>query len=262
MIPRADIAEWREHVHWKNDNQVEQDLILSRVLVQLFNNPVISEKLLFRGGTALHKLFLTPPARYSEDIDLVQKEAAAIGDIMGIMRKIMNPFLGKPKTKQKKGNVMFVYKVNSETAPFVPLRVKVEINTREHFNVYGLIKKKFNIKSRWFSGECKIGTYSLEELLATKLRALYQRSKGRDLFDLWYGLKYGKADELKIISAFKKYMDFDGLSITPDLFRKNLEEKLKDPGFLNDTVLILHPDFKYNPGNAYESVLTGIIDSI
>lgn len=262
MIPRADIAEWREKVKWKSDNQVEQDLILSRVLVMLFNNPLIADKLLFRGGTALHKLFLAPPVRYSEDIDLVQKEAAGIGDIMGTIRKLINPLLGIPKTKQKKGNVVFVYKVNPETAPFTPLRIKIEINTREHFNVYGHIEKRFNIKSRWFAGECKIMTYNLEELLATKFRALYQRSKGRDLFDLWYGLECGEVAELKIISAFKKYMNFSGSNITADLFRQNLEEKLKDPGFLNDAVLILRPDIKYDQVAAYDVVHTRLINNI
>lgn len=262
MIPKADIAEWRDHIKWKSDTQVEQDLILSRILVILFNNPLISQKLVFRGGTALHKLFLTPPVRYSEDIDLVQKEPEGIGETMGTLRKILNPLLGNPKTKQKQGGVTFIYKVKSEIPPAAPLRIKIEINTREHFSVYDIIEKKFNVQSRWFSGECNIVTYSLEELLASKLRALYQRSKGRDLFDLWYGLEYGKANESQIISAFKRYMEFSGSKITIQLFRENLEEKLKNPLFLNDTAPILHPDFEYHPKTAYECVISRIINNI
>ena len=262
MIPKADITEWRDHSKWKSDTQVEQDLILSRILVILFDNPFISQTLVFRGGTALHKLFLTPPVRYSEDIDFVQKETEGIGETMGTIRKILNPLLGKPKTKQKKGGVIFIYKVNSEIPPVAPLRIKIEINTREHFSVYDIIEKKFNVKSRWFSGECNIATFSLEELLATKLRALYQRSKGRDLFDLWYGLEYGKANESKIIPAFKKYMDFSDSKITAQLFRENLEEKLKNPLFLNDTTPILHPDFEYSQKTAYECVISRIINNI
>ena len=42
------------------------------------------------------------------------------------------------------------------------------------------------VDSEWFSGSGTIITYRLEELMATKLRALYQRRKGRDLFDLWF----------------------------------------------------------------------------
>ena len=40
--------------------------------------------------------------------------------------------------------------------------------------------------SPWFTGATDIITYELDELMATKLRALYQRRKGRDLFDIWY----------------------------------------------------------------------------
>ena len=53
---------------WPDDIQVEQDLILSRILMEIFSDPFLNKELAFRGGTALHKLFFSPPARYSEDI--------------------------------------------------------------------------------------------------------------------------------------------------------------------------------------------------
>jgi predicted nucleotidyltransferase component of viral defense system len=57
-----------------------------------------------------------------------------------------------------------------------------------------LKKHKFSVENQWFSGDCEITTYYLEELLGTKLRALYQRRKGRDLFDLWKALTTQKPD--------------------------------------------------------------------
>ncbi len=63
------------------------------------------------------------------------------------------------------------------------MRLKIEINTREHFNVLRLKKIACKVENSWFSGECMLTGYELEELLGTKLRALYQRRKGRDLFD-------------------------------------------------------------------------------
>ncbi len=57
------------------------------------------------------------------------------------------------------------------------MKLKIEINTREHFNVLGLKKIPFKVKNTWFSGECHLISYELEELLATKLRALYQRKR-------------------------------------------------------------------------------------
>ncbi len=78
MIPRDYITEWRSEAPWIEDSQVEQDLVISRALVEMFSNPLVAQSLAFRGGTALYKLYLTPAARYSEDIDLVQIEAEEV----------------------------------------------------------------------------------------------------------------------------------------------------------------------------------------
>lgn len=65
MIPQAWITEWRSQAPWVDDAQVEQDLIISRALVEIFSDPSLRESLAFRGGTALYKLYLTPAAGYS-----------------------------------------------------------------------------------------------------------------------------------------------------------------------------------------------------
>jgi hypothetical protein len=79
MIPKAHITAWRVQAPLLADAQVEQDLIISRAIVELFRVPEIASSLVFRGGTALYKLYLDPPARYSEDIDLVQARPEPIG---------------------------------------------------------------------------------------------------------------------------------------------------------------------------------------
>ena len=76
MIPNIFIQNWSNHVKWQTSAQIEQDLIISRALVDLYNDPHIKDALVFRGGTALNKLFINPPSRYSEDIDFVQKNAS------------------------------------------------------------------------------------------------------------------------------------------------------------------------------------------
>lgn len=65
MIARPYIAKWQEHSPWKDLAQVEQDLIISRVLVEIFSDDFLREHLAFRGGTAMHKLYLNPAPRYS-----------------------------------------------------------------------------------------------------------------------------------------------------------------------------------------------------
>ena len=63
MIARAAITAWRGTAPWPEDAQVEQDLVLSRALVELFGRPSVAEHVAFRGGTALHKLYFDPPGR-------------------------------------------------------------------------------------------------------------------------------------------------------------------------------------------------------
>ncbi len=100
MIPRDYITEWREHAPWSEDFQVEQDLIISRALVEMFSDSVLSEGLAFRGGTALYKLYLTPPARYSEDIDLIQVRPGPFGPLMDGLRNVLDPWLGDERLGQ------------------------------------------------------------------------------------------------------------------------------------------------------------------
>ncbi len=92
MIPRDYITEWRATAPWVQDFQVEQDLVISRALVDIFSHPLLRDTLAFRGGTALYKLYLKPAARYSEDIDLVQIKAEPAGDMMGALRGVLDPW--------------------------------------------------------------------------------------------------------------------------------------------------------------------------
>ena len=247
MIPRDYITEWRQSAPWVDDAQIEQDLVISRALVELFSNPTIAKALAFRGGTALYKLHVTPALRYSEDIDLVQVRAESAGPLMDAMRAVLDPWLGAPRWKQTEGRVTFVYRFLSEAAPPLPMRLKVEINTREHFAVHGFIEHPFEVQSRWFRGSCRIQTYTLDELLATKLRALYQRRKGRDLFDLEVGLNQSGVDPARIVDAFLRYMEHGGHRISRAQFQQNLDAKLADATFMADMSPLLADGQRWDP---------------
>lgn len=157
---------------WTFDHHVEQDLVISRALVELFSRAKLAAGLAFRGGTALHKLALPQAARYSEDIDLVQ------------------------------------------TSP---------------------------VESRWFSGTAELFTYPLDELLGTTMRALYQRKKGRDLFDLWLALETCEVSPERAVRCFTAYLAAEGEHVTRAMFEKNLAQKRGDPGFQADmTPLLAH----------------------
>lgn len=117
MIPADFITEWRRVAPWPSNEQVEQDLIISRAIVEMYNREEVAERLAGRGGTALHKLYLHPAPRYSEDIDLVQVDAEPIGDTLDILRGVLDPWLGEPRRLFKEGRVNLVYRFDSEGAP-------------------------------------------------------------------------------------------------------------------------------------------------
>jgi predicted nucleotidyltransferase component of viral defense system len=242
MIPRLFLDEWRQVVPWQEDVQVEQDLLISRALVELYSHQTVASCLAFRGGTALAKLHFSEPPRYSEDIDLVQLEPGGIGPVLDAIRATLSPWLGEPKYKQTHGRVTLVYRAEATGAAKLPIKLKLEINTREHGSIYPVEWRRFSVDSRWFRGSVDIPSYALDELLGTKLRALYQRKKGRDLFDLDFALRSGKADPARIVHCFGRYMAAEGATVTRALFEKNLHQKRSDALFTADiSVLLARP---------------------
>ena len=262
MINIPAILDWEREYPWKQKSQVEQDLIICRAICALYNDEYLSVHLAFRGGTTLNKIYLHPQPRYSEDIDLVQINAEPISETINRIRNVLS-FLGKPVVKQKAHNNTLIFRFESEIPPVIPIRLKVEINTREHFNVLGLTKHDFKVQNQWFSGDCKITTYYLEELLGTKLRALYQRRKGRDLFDLHRALSTQNLDMDKIIRCYREYIGF--VVVQPPTQKEyllNMEQKIEDDEFLGDISMILRPDEKYNPQEAWELVKRELIEKL
>src|SRR5690242_13248106 len=95
MIPVMNIIAWSNVVPWAEQRQVEQDLIISRAIIEIFADPFLREQLRFRGGTALNKLHSPAPIRYSEDIDLVRTTSGPIGPILDRVRARLEPWLGR-----------------------------------------------------------------------------------------------------------------------------------------------------------------------
>ncbi|MFC2087625.1 nucleotidyl transferase AbiEii/AbiGii toxin family protein [Bacteroidota bacterium] len=262
MLPRRYIEEWKEFAPWPEDAQVEQDLVIEKALLQIFSDSFLQERLAFRGGTALHKIFLKPQVRYSEDIDLVQIKGEPISDTIDVLRKQLK-FLGKPAVKQKTINNTIIYRFESEIPPVINLRLKIEINCREHFTVMGYNEIEHSIENSWSKGVCQLKTFEAEEMLGTKLRALYQRKKGRDLFDLHYALTILDLDIDSIVNCYKKYISFSvDRPPTQKQYLLNMDEKLVDPDFQGDIYGLLRPGVEYNQDKAYELIKNKLIGKI
>lgn len=262
MIPRANITAWRRNAPWPDNSHVEQDLVLSRALVEMFNHPVVAENAIIRGGTALHKLFVDPPARYSEDIDLVQREAGSIGPFVDEVRAVLDSWLGKPKWRAGRDRFTLYYHFDTTFAPVVRMRLKLEVNTREHFAVHGLTGREFTVANPWFSGTAEVATYTPSELLGTKPRTLYHRKKGRDLFDLALGLIVLDLDTDELVAAFERYMAFGGARVTRAQFEANMADKMADATFLGDVPALLRTGLDYDPDAAWARVHEDIITKL
>jgi len=262
VIPQADIIAWRRVAPWPDDGMVEQDLVLSRALVEIFSDATLAHGLALRGGTALHKLVLAPPSRYSEDLDFVQVEAGPIGAVLTPLRARLDPWLGKPTWGQAASSVTLLYRFASEIPPVSRLRLKVEINTREHFAVYGYKTRGLAVESRWFGEGADVRTFHLDELLGTKLRALYQRRRGRDLFDLWDASRRGDVNPVRVIEAFQAYLKAEDLRVTRAEFVRNLAAKARNRLFIEEVTPLLAPGIAYDARTALDLVQRQFVERL
>lgn len=259
MIQRAFITQWGTVVPWSSPRLVEQDLIICRALVSIYTDEFLASHLAFRGGTALHKLYLSPQPRYSEDIDLVQVQAQPIRETIDHLRDALS-WLGEPVVKQKKHNNTLVFRVQPTDAGAGEIHLKVEINCKEHFSVQPMVHVSFSIRNDWFSGQCQILTYEFDELVGTKVRALYQRLKGRDLFDVYTALCSNRLNPEKVMASYDRYLRFVASHApTYKEYVLNMEEKMQNPEFLGDTTGLLRPGLDFDPKAAWQKVHDDLI---
>jgi predicted nucleotidyltransferase component of viral defense system len=254
LIPAANITAWRRLAPWPSDAQVEQDLILSRLIVEIANHDLLGQELAFRGGTCIHKLFLPTPARYSEDLDYVRQTRSGIKPYLAALIEIATSIGLEVAGTERSGSMVHARFDAAPTSGSGRIRVKVEINIVETEALQPRIEVPYGIDSPWWQGSAKVSTFALEELMGTKLRALFQRSKGRDLFDLWYVLTELKPNEARIVDAFRHYIGEAEFSF-PQL-AQNLNPKLQDRGFRDDMLQLVNtlPE-RYDPEVAANAVM-------
>lgn len=229
MIPVAFITEWANKVAWPTVEQVEQDLVLSRLVIEIANDDYLGKELVFRGGTCLHKLHLDPALRYSEDLDYVRRSAGSISEIIDAIRAIAND-IGMSVSTEITTNPKIRLRAPFESGNGT-MNVKVEVNTYERSPAMGLHHIAYSVESQWYQGSAEVQTFTVAELLATKIRALYQRSKGRDIFDLWLALTKLSVSPSDIVKCFATYRPHKYNSV---LAEQNLRFKLADVNFRHD----------------------------
>jgi predicted nucleotidyltransferase component of viral defense system len=251
LIPQAYLQAWSAKAPWPDFRQVEQDLIICRALCDLFNVPALRGKLAFRGGTAINKLLFQRPLRYSEDIDLVQARPGPIGATVDAIRAAL-AWLGECRREQAGHSMHLVFKFTPEADAQSTLKLKVEINTREHGSLFGIRSYPFVVESDWYQGKTEVASFEPEELFGTKLRALLQRRKNRDLFDLGEGLKELALDADKLVASFEHYLALEGKPITRAIAEERMLEKLTR-SLTEDIAPLLPAGVRFNDDDAIDA---------
>lgn len=232
MIAQAYLNEWSSRAPWPQQVQIEQDLVLSRLIVEIAQHELLGGELTFRGGTCLHKLHLPKQLRYSEDLDYVRRTHSGIKPYLTALREVAGGVGLVEHGTARSGQMVHIVFDAQATNASGRIRVKIETNIAETEGFLPLIARPYAVDSRWWSGDAEVSTFQIEELMATKLRALYQRRKGRDLFDLWHVLTDLHPDEQLIVSGLAHYMGDETFSYGE--FSANLAAKLKHPDFITD----------------------------
>jgi len=265
MIPTQNLVAWGQVVLWSEQRQVEQDLLLCRAIVVIFGDPFLREQLRFRGGTALHKLHFTTPLRYSEDLDFVRTTAGPIKLLLQRLRAVTEPWLGPASYDRSITAPKLQFAVPAEDGG-PPIRIKIEINTREIEAYDEPQNLSIKVDNPWFSGTATVPTFSREELLATKLRALLQRDKGRDLFDLGEALnRFPDLNMARVIEIMGRYLTLSRIAIPRAEAERRMFAKLRNQTLLTDLRPLLPADeasrlTEESTREAFRKVFTRLIE--
>ncbi len=273
-LTRRDVLAHQAHVPWPTQRQVEQDLLLCRSMAALFADKFLHGQIAMRGGTLLHKVHLAPPCRYSEDIDLVVFGDRPEDHIRKALRRVLADVLGDPKASAWEAVRLAIrnavkpcrvlrmsYSVPSVSEPGSALNIVVEANATERKPHRPVVEIPFEFLFRDATARTVINGYHIHELLGTKMRALFQRRRGRDLFDLYWALTLAKpaVDPAEIIESFQHYLRAEGSAAGRAEFIGILESHLADRGFCSDMDQLLRVGVKYDPREAGDYVKTKLL---
>jgi predicted nucleotidyltransferase component of viral defense system len=261
-------------VPWSAQHQVEQDLLLCRPMVALFNDAFLAGQLAMRGGTLLHKVHLAPACRYSEDIDLVVVGTRPEEHIRRAVRRVLRDVLGTPKgsvwdnlvlalrNSVKPSRILrMTYSLPSLIEPGRTLDIVIEANVTERKPHRAVVEIPFTFPFRDQPVRTLVKGYNIHEMLGTKMRAMFQRKRGRDLFDLYWALTKSASpvNPAGIIESFQHYLKQEGTEAGRAEFIGILEAHLEDPGFCSDMEPLLRHGITYDPQTAGSYVKTNLL---
>lgn len=192
---------------------IEKDYFIELLLFYLSSDYSFRKKFVFRGGTALKKIYF-PDYRFSEDLDFIVEEKENLTDLEEVLNeiliKISNDFPFKPSKissiKNDRLQVFIKYDIVLEIRANKELKVDILKDTfipssveKNIIFTYPDFKEKKN----------KLNTYNLECVAADKISRILDVDKEvRDIYDLWYLLKLNFLNIDKLKDELKKRFGF------------------------------------------------------
>ncbi|MEA3376787.1 MAG: nucleotidyl transferase AbiEii/AbiGii toxin family protein [Chloroflexota bacterium] len=181
---------------WADENAVpdltlaELDYRLVHALRAIYADPFLRDRLYLKGGTALNKLYIPDQGRLSVDLDF--NAVGAREQVLEERTQFSQHVMSALEHQDSGYDLTYRWRYEQATvcARYAPLtgaarqRLKVEISFIERFAILGRKKRPLRISSS--AEPVRVNTYHLEELTSTKLRALYDRRSGRDIYDLFH----------------------------------------------------------------------------
>ena len=216
---------------------IDKDWALGHFIDAIFSVPELKQKLFFKGGTCLKKCYI-PDYRFSEDLDftstdknfkLTRKHLTEITTL--IQQRVEMPTHIESLKELVHKNELAGYEAiikfwgsdhpRNEAAP-APQRwltkIKIEIILYE-LMLFPIANRDVThpYSDKLTETALQVPCYSIEEVLAEKMRALIQRSytAPRDFYDIWYlSNHFTDLDYKPIVKAFHKKMAFKGHTFT------------------------------------------------
>jgi len=191
----------------KNKEHIEKDYFQDLLLYHLYKK---SNNFIFKGGTCLYKLYNLP--RFSEDLDF---SVLAQGNIRETVESVARELKAKIESKKTKTSFLFKLRFPGILTQFNTIRIDVSlVNIVLGFEVKNYIPSYIDIPPFF------LRVLKLEEILAEKIHALIKRNNARDLYDLFFLLRFVEPNKELIQKKLKIFrMEFD-----KELIKRKIEE--------------------------------------
>jgi predicted nucleotidyltransferase component of viral defense system len=255
-LTNHDVKVWADEQSLPDLLFAELDYRLVKTLEALYSDEFLSERLCLKGGTAINKLYLAKTSRLSVDLDF--NHLGSKEEVLKERRFIRELIVELLKKQDNSYDVHYEHpygltriKVRYKTVGGPVQNFKIEISHVERFPIISPVKKQVKTPD----GSADVVTYTLEELTSTKLRALLERFKGRDVYDLYF-ISQLKPDPTIIRKMFLYYFYRSCKVYNPEVHYKNLVKRYESGNFTDDVTAFVRPTVAFDLTKAAKNVIS------